>query len=79
MITIGRTPRIAAAIAALSANLALAGGLASLAHHYEEQASRDLRALAAQGGARPASAPMAAITTAQAAPLRCRPERVAPG
>ena len=78
MITIGRTPRIAAAIAALGVNFALAAGLASLAHHYEEQASRELRAAVERSGASRASAPMA-IATAPAGSLRCRPERVAPG
>lgn len=63
MITIGRTPRIAAALAALCVNFALTAGLVSLAHHYEEQATGDPRALA----------------TAQAGSLRCRPERIAPG
>lgn len=79
MITIGRTPRIAAAIAALGVNFTLAAGLTSLAHHYEEQASRELRTVADRDGARPASAPIAAIATARAGSLRCRPERVAPG
>ena len=79
MITIGRTPRIAAAMAALSVNFALAAGLASLAHHYEAHALRDLRAVVGRGGASPASAPLAAIATTQAGSLRCRPERVAPG
>lgn len=63
MITIGRTPRTAAALAALSVNFALAAGLASLAHHYEEQASAYPRAL----------------DTAQAGSLRCKPERVGAG
>ena len=63
MITIGRTPRLAAAIAALGVNVALVAGLASLAHHYDEQASQELRAVA----------------SAQAGALRCRPEGVTPG
>lgn len=72
MITIGRTPRTAAALAALSVNFALAAGLASLAHHYDEQAARELRASGAGQAA-------AAMATAQAGPLRCKPERVGAG
>lgn len=40
MITIGRIPRIAAALAALGANVAIAASLASLAHHYDTQAAQ---------------------------------------
>jgi len=69
MITLDRKARIAAAMAALGVNFVLATGLASLAQHYGEQASRDLRA----GGAGPV------IATAQAGSLRCRPSRRASG
>lgn len=40
MITIGRIPRIAAAMVALGANVAIAASLASLAHHYDTQATQ---------------------------------------
>jgi hypothetical protein len=40
MITIGSTARLSAAVAALGINLALAGGLASLANHYDMQAAK---------------------------------------
>jgi hypothetical protein len=40
MISIGRIPRIAAALAALGANVAIAASLASLAQHYDAQAPR---------------------------------------
>ncbi len=72
MITIGRTARMAAALAALSVNFALAAGLASLAHHYDEQATRDLRASGAGQAA-------AAMASAQDGSLRCKPERVRAG
>lgn len=71
MNTIGRMPKLAAALAALAINLALAGGLGSLAHHYEAQAARDLRAAGAL--------PVTALATGQPAAVRCRPERLATG
>lgn len=67
MIEIDRKARIAAAMAALGVNFVLAAGLASLAQHYDEQVSRELRA----GGAG------AVIASAQTAARRCRP--LAPG
>lgn len=50
MITIGRITRIAAAVAALGANVALAGGLVSLAQHYGAQAADAAEIATAQAG-----------------------------
>lgn len=53
MMTIGRIPRITAALAALSANVALAGGLVSLAQHYDAQAAQPTVLATASAQCRP--------------------------